>query len=295
MRTARHDDSAGPDGRLPRRRESQVTRPATDGAAAARVVVKPRNGRPERGQSDAVTAAVDTSQPTPTVRIGQRDRIPAALTAAIAMFLVVAIAKPWVETAIAPPPFAAASPAPTTTPAPTADPLATLREHCQEPLGWRVYSREAWTGQVVRTWRSVEPAAAAAGPLDSAIPVVPLGPSVAALGYCSPWTGVERVPDRATIEAWRLEPTARGGDGFSAVPLRRVAPDRATPLGGLFDALVDPDDPAAPGEVGWPAGRYVFAIRAPGWDRWWAVEIASPDARADGAASSATPRTTAPP
>ena len=223
---------------------------------------------------------------TPTVRIVARDRWPVAWAGLIGLFLVGALIKPWVGPALAPPSFgpAAAEPA-TLAPSVGPDLLAGLRVHCQEPIGWRVYSREMWIGRSVRTWRSVEPVAGSSGPADPAIPIVPLGPFVDALGYCSPWTGPERPPDDAQIMAWRWNDAARGGDGLALLPLETIAPRDPTVLGALFAAARAPrsgaapgsDPTATPGPAGWPAGRYVFVLRATDWERWWAVQVATPD------------------
>lgn len=221
---------------------------------------------------------------TPTVRIAARDRWPVAWAGLIGLFFVGALLKPW-DTAPLPaaPSGAAAALAPAPDGSGGPDPLAGLREHCQEPLGWRVYSRELWIGRQVRTWRSLEPVGRAIEPSDRAIPLVALGPFVDALGYCSPWTGLERPPDDARISAWRdnVDGTAAG---MTALPLRAIAPDSPTALGALFGPL-ESSRPAAspiaaptPAPTGWPAGRYVFALRATDWERWWAVQVASPDA-----------------
>jgi len=200
------------------------------------------------------------------------------LTALILTFLAIAVIKPWVGEALAPapPPFptVASTPVPLIGP----DPLADLREHCQEPLGWRVYSRETWLGRAVRTWRSVEPVSRVTGPGDPAIPAVPLGPTVEALGYCSPWTAAERPPADARVTAWRRGDAARGGEGPVLVTLRAIAPDEPTPLGALFAATDAGRELPAGAAGGWPAGRYVFAVRATDWQRWWVVEVAAPDA-----------------
>ncbi len=240
--------------------------------------------------------ADDLATRAPTVRIGARDRWPLALTGLIALFLGAALAKPWAETALAPPGPPAMPPAAARTPslAPSIgpDPRAALREHCQDPLGWRVYSRELWNGRIVRTWRSVEPANLAVGPADPAIPVVELGPSVEALGYCSPWSGIEQPPDDARVAAWRLELARRGGDPATPVALVLIGPHPASPLGALYGSIGDRHDPAAPGFRGWPAGRYVFTIGAAGWQRWWAVEIAEPDGTIRPSDVPATPTST---
>jgi hypothetical protein len=211
---------------------------------------------------------------SPTARIARSNRGSTLLGGVLGLFLVLAIAKPWSEAPGEPRagpvdiPTAAVAP----TPAPTAD-LSDLRRHCAEPLGWRVYSREAGNVSTLRAWGSVEPRASADGPLDPSIPVVQLGPGIEALGFCSPWTGPERPPSTATVRAWRLLPERRGGDPFVTLSLRSVAPDEPTVLGALFGPLVGPEPAPAPG-LGWPAGRYVFVIASPDWQRWWGVDIA---------------------
>ena len=113
----------------------------------------------------------ESGRPTATVRIGGRDPWPLWIGGLIAIFLGLAVAKPWVVGG--PAGFPAATPSAanvTVAPSLGPDPLAALREHCQEPLGWRVYSREAWNGRTVRTWSSVEPAHSATGPRDPTIP-----------------------------------------------------------------------------------------------------------------------------
>lgn len=236
---------------------------------------------------------------TPTVRIARRDRWPVAWAGLIAVFLVGALLKPWEGPSLAASSSEPAAPA-TSAAGPSAGPevLADLRAHCQDPLGWRVYSRELGIGRQVRTWSSVEPVKRATGPADPAIPVVLLGPVVDALGYCSPWTGSERPPADARPSAWRRD-AAGGGAGLTAIRLRTIAPDHPSILGALFGPLAGQgpgaslapgpgaSDPrsaagsdAAPAPTRWPAGRYVFALRAAGWERWWAVQVARPDREA---------------
>lgn len=234
------------------------------------------------------TLADDTGRfVSPTTRIAGRDRGSAIGAGLIAVFLVVALVKPWSapDDDPGPRPVGRADAGVAQTPAPTPD-LSDLRAHCQEPLGWRVYSRENWSGQAVRAWRSVEPVVLADGPLDPRIPVVQLGSGIEALGYCSPWTGAERPPAGATVAAWRLAPTRRGGDPFEALILETIDPQRPTVLGALYGGLPGTPSGSSPGPVGagagsdrpagWPAGRFVFRVVGPDWERWWAVDVAEP-------------------
>jgi hypothetical protein len=246
--------------------------------------VPPGRWTPARHDHDRPAILNVVARSAPTIRIAGRDRWPVVWTGLIGLFLVGALLKPWATASLGPAPSepaAALAPAPGGSGGP--DPLASLREHCQEPLGWRVYSRELWIGRQVRTWRSLEPVGRASGPSDRAIPLVALGPFVDALGYCSPWTGPERPPDDARMSAWR-DNVDGAASGVTAVPLRARAPDRPSVLGGLFGQQESPRPAASPGGAaspvpsGWPASRYVFALRATGWERWWAVQVAAPDA-----------------
>src|SRR4051794_21871850 len=105
-----------------------------------------------------------------TVRLGSHGREPVVLIAVLLIFLVGAMWKPWAGPARSRPLVQARTPQPTVAVSASADPLAGIRAECEEPNGWRVYSREGFLDQTVRVWRSVEPAAAATGPLDPGIP-----------------------------------------------------------------------------------------------------------------------------
>jgi hypothetical protein len=226
----------------------------------------------------------------PAVRVTAVDRNPLAIGVLMGAFLVLAVAKPWDASG----PSAATAPPTSVAPAvvrvvaavtPEPATVARLREHCQEPLGWRVYTREGRNGRSLRAWYSVEPTTRADGPLDRSIPQVQLGPGIDALGYCSPWSGPERPPGGAVVRAWRLE----AASGQAAVlELDVVAPSQPTILGSLYQVVGDapgarsaaPRASASsdgPDVTGWAAGRYVFAIRALTWERWWAIDVAEPD------------------
>ena len=252
-----------------------------------------------------------------TVRIGRRDRRPAALAAVLVAFVGLAVAKPWQTPASTGPELptaAAASPGAPGAGAATLEPadLAALRHDCQDPNGWRVYSHEVWNGSPVRVWRRLEPDSAASGPLDPGLPVVEIGPIVSAVGYCSPWSGVGRPPDGASIAAWRVTGSDAGARA-DPVDLVAVAPRVRTVLGALFGPTAarggGPGDgstaapgsetaappipttggaaspgsgPAGPAGVDWPTGRWVFAVRTTAWARWWEVDILPDDPFAAG-------------
>ena len=213
-----------------------------------------------------------------TIRLAGRGNGPSVVVAVVAVFLAVAWIKPWPAAA----PRAAIVPAgPTRPPAePTPDPLADLKYHCQEPSGWRVYARERWAGRALRSWRTMEPARVADGPLDPGIPVIQLGATIVNLGYCSPWNTAERPPVDATVAAWRLPAvTTDPRSGWEATPieLRATAPTPATVVAGLFAPPVSGPDRAGPSRAGtWAAGRWVFTVRGADDERWWAIDIQLP-------------------
>jgi hypothetical protein len=222
--------------------------------------------------------AGERSRPPAAVRIADGGRGPFLLAALILVFIVGAVLKPWASAARPQGLIQGATPQPTAV-APSVEPdaLAGLRAQCEEPKGWRVYSRGGFLDLAVRVWRSVEPATAAAGPLDPAMPLIQVGVVNEAVGYCAPWAGAERPPDVSLVSAWRLARDAGGSLAAVAVPLVRVAPDRASVLGALYAGPADGSGPADGTAAAWPLGRYVFAVRSPEWERWWAVDISTPN------------------
>jgi hypothetical protein len=234
--------------------------------------------------------AGDRSRPPAAVRIADGGRGPFLLAALILVFIVGAVLKPWAPPARPPGLVQGATPQPTLV-AQSVEPdaLAGLRAQCEEPQGWRVYSRGGFLDLAVRVWRSVEPAIAATGPLDPTMPLIQVGVVNEAVGYCAPWTGAERPPDVSLVSAWRLARDAGGTPAAVAVPLVRVAPDRASVLGALYAGPADGSGPANGTTAGWPLGRYVFAVRSPAWERWWAVDISTPGASPVPAGSPAPP------
>jgi hypothetical protein len=230
---------------------------------------------PDRERADR--RAGERSSPPAPVRIAGGGRGPLVLAALILVFVSGAVLKPWASAARPQGLVQAATPHPTeVAPAVEPDALAGLRAQCEEPEGWRVYSRGGFLDLAVRVWRSVEPATAAAGPLDPAMPLIQVGVVNEAVGYCAPWTGAERPPEVSLVSAWRLARDAGGSMAAVAVPLVRVAPDRASVLGALYAGPADGSSAADGTTAGWPLGRYVFAVRSPVWERWWAVDISAP-------------------
>jgi hypothetical protein len=227
----------------------------------------------DRRANEPSTEEVDPDRPRraselPSVaHLAATDRVPGRLTLVLVVFVAVAIVKPWPSGPGERPPPAPVLPPPAATA--SVDPLNLIRADCQDPPGWRTYSREAWSRGQLRSWRTLEPATSASSPLDPVIPSVPFVAAVLELGFCAPWTGVERPPDGATVRAWQILPEISRGEGRRASQIR-VQPVGTTltlPYGGLFRP------PAGPDGNRWPAGRWVFEVAAPGWERWWAVEI----------------------
>ena len=270
-----------------------------------------RDGRPSPTRDGEEWPPGDRAEPgmrsaAPSlVQLGRAGRPPSILAAACVLFVAIAILKPWPDGARPPAPIeqrpALGTPA---TPPPTADPLAELRSHCEQPLGWRVYSIERWADQTLRIWRSLQPAPSADDASDARIPVIPLGPAVELAGYCSPWDGQERPPAGSTLLAWSIR---TGGAGHpTPIELNLVAPHPPSVLGALLgppgtstSQTAKPSRPApaagspaqpSPGTVPnpsatsprgtaiWPSGRFVFELVGPAWQRWWAVDVPPPAA-----------------
>lgn len=235
----------------------------------------------------------ERAEPTRTTRLGGPDPAPGRLIAVIAVALVVALLKPWPTGESAPrtsglSPRPAASP--TATPRPTSDPRADLRLHCHEPSGWRVYAHESWHRGFIRTWRQIQPATEATGPLDAALPVVRVPDRVTALGYCAPWQGSDRPPADARLTVWLVLEDDDADDAVAALELVHVAPADETTLGGLFTPASvglwfgepDPEHVGGRMEAPWPVNRYAFALQSATWERWWVVRVGGPPGDRDG-------------
>jgi hypothetical protein len=219
-----------------------------------------------------------------TVRVRPRSDgtgVGRALWAVVAL-LAVAILKPW----------GAGSPGPTyrpvavlptllpATPLPSddrsAEGLAT--QICLGAGAWEIVSLETWGTQDVRVWRAIEPSADASGPLDPAIPSVPVGAmEVAVLGWCAPAFGPRRPAGPARVTAWQVR------DGAATeLALRRVQPAAETPLAALYVPLTTCPEPTIcapllrdPVPAPWVTGRVVFHYVDAGgpMDVWLAADL----------------------
>jgi len=232
--------------------------PADEERAAARLVVEPvRPPRPGTSLSNVIAAVV--------------------------IALAIVILKPWGIGAAAPsgPPRLPSVTAAPITPEPTEDrtALGLASPLCLGTGAWRITSLETWQTQDVRVWRAIEPATAASGPLDPAIPSVPIvAIKLAALGWCAPAFGPDMPGGPAGVEAWSVT-------GREAVPLqlRQVLPkDGVTPIAALYVPLTLCPEPTicapllpAPVPRPWGTERVVFRYHdtASGRDAWLAADV----------------------
>ncbi len=233
----------------------------------------------------------DGRRPPPSgsamVRIGGAGRGPGVIVVAVAIFVAIAFVKPWPEAGG--PAFTPRPATPPPTERPSVDPLAGIRIDCQDPPGWRVFSRERWPGGTLRSWRTMTPATATSIPMDPATGVIPMSPEIEALGFCGPWAGPERPPDGVEIHAWFVTTDdSSGGPVRIASPLvlHSASPTLVPPLGALYAP------PVVPGHVRtdlWAPGEYIFALQAGAYERMWAVRIPAPDAPAASTAGAPVP------
>ena len=220
-------------------------------------------------------------------------RLPTAV-GVVAVVLGMAILKPWGVAAPSPSPAARlATPEPViVTPEPTADRSAAglAGAVCLGPGGWRVASLERWRTDNVRVWRAIEPADVVTGPLDPAIPSVPIvALELTALGWCAPAYGPNVPVGPANVTAWWVD------RGVAAeLPLAQVQPvDGVTPIAALYrplatcppgvrcrPAVIDPTAAPATGATTaglgpWMTGRVVFhwVDEGAGTEAWLAADI----------------------
>ncbi len=216
------------------------------------------------------------ASPSTMVRTAGAGRGPSLIVVAVVVFLAIAFVKPWPGAGAPRPTSIPRAPAPSERP--SLDPLAAVRVDCQEPPSWRIFSRERWPGGTLRSWLSLVPSASAIQPLDPSLAVMPMTPEVEALGFCAPWSGAERPPDDAVVEAWAIVDDDSAGRAVrSALPLtlRSASLTLHPPLGALFEP------PVVPGRMRtdlWPPGTYVMSVVGTSFRRSWALRIAATDA-----------------
>ena len=239
--------------------------------------------------------------PVTPVRPPIADRGLAMAGAVVALVIAIAFVKPWGEVGKAPTPgprrvaaTATAGPTPQPTEDESAEGLAA--PVCLGAGAWRIASIETWRDHDVRVWRAVEPVAAASGPLDPAIPTVPLlGLEVEALGWCAPAYGAEQPVGPARVDGWIVL------NGVATLlELRQVLPPRgSTALAGLYVpvapcALGVPCAPAQTRFVTqrWVTGRVVFRYedRGAGTTLWFGADVELYAPAGPGAPATAPPR-----
>lgn len=215
--------------------------------------------------------------------------------AGVLVLLAVVILKPWGGGAAEPtgPVARATTEAAAVTPVPTEDRTAVglALPICLGTGAWRVASLETWRTQDVRVWRAIEPVDTAAGPLDAAIPSVPIGAiQLTALGWCAPAYGPDMPIGPAAVTAW----TVSGGVA-TPLELQQVRPaDGVTPIAALYVPLTLCPEPTlcapsmpSPAPRPWVTERVVFRYRdtATGHVDWFAADVEIIKER-EGAASS---------
>lgn len=191
-------------------------------------------------------------------------RLAAAMWVA-ASFVAIAILKPWGGAGpIAPTLRPDVVVSVEITPVPTEDRSATglAAPVCLGTGGWRIATLETWHQREVRVWRAIEPIPRAAGPLDPAIPSVPVvADELAGLGWCAPAFGPEQPVGPAAVRAWQVT-----GGVARVLSLRQVQPeDGVTPIAALY----------VPSGGRWTSGLIVFAYRDAGTGSvaWFAAEL----------------------
>ncbi|MFI5259371.1 MAG: hypothetical protein ACHQ01_07170 [Candidatus Limnocylindrales bacterium] len=195
--------------------------------------------------------------------------------AAVAVLLVIAVAKPWAgdatrdsePTAPQAPMVAtptAAAGAPTSSPGPT--PSDWDNTLCASPDGWLVVARHSELGRSVRTWLVASVVYSMVSPIRTSIPMNSLvSHAVEKLGFCAPAGASDHGRNTWNGTLWR-----QGGDPGEPTGWRQAA--RLTPSPGSLGAWADPLDRSV---VGWPPGIYVMEARFSGsrQDAWLGLAI----------------------
>ena len=223
-----------------------------------------------------------------TQRVGGpgSNRVPAFVTLFAALFVLVALVKPWTFGGRPPSgpfvrPTGAGGGSPTPPPTADAAPVPRLYPQCFATAGWRVATLQSDVMEVRTVWPvQLTNAASAADALASERVVY--GGNVRGIGFCTPGTDLAtRVGYTRRVSLW--VPDAGGG-------LTRLS-DLATLDRGLAEqGEVYLAPPAGFGTGGlWPPGEYVFRIDyGGGAATWFALRI-------DGVTPSSVPPPTAPP
>ena len=219
-----------------------------------------------------------------------RGKLPALLISAAALFVVIAVIKPW------PAPTDAIDtgnhPLRTAQPSATGEPLTVVGEsgyfqQCFPTANWRLTAIQDHGTLAVRTVWPAAPLFVATDPagVDT---VHVYGDNVEGIGFCAPGDKrATREARAATVSLWRRD--ARG----ALVPVdgARVIDHALAAVGEVY--LAPPTPLATDGE--WPVGDYFFEIssgRAGSASTWLALEVMPPPFPAATPTPSASPRQT---
>jgi hypothetical protein len=225
--------------------------------------------------------AAPRSLVTQPVRLSPPDPRLSLAVGMVAMLVGVAVLKPWGSLgapATAPPRVVVVTPTPSVEPT-DASPEGLADPVCLGAGAWRVASLESWQTQDVRVWRAVEPIPDANGPLDPAIPAVPVvAVELEALGWCAPAWGPDEPVGPAVVDAWQVR-----GQRASVLTLLQVRPEHGTtPITALYVPLGPCDAsswcPAALRSrvpQAWGSGRVVFRVEDEGTGGvgWFAADV----------------------
>ncbi len=197
------------------------------------------------------------------VPLGRAGRQVPVGIAAVALLLVVAIAKPWdgqqpmSSPAPATPHIVTVATAATTPPAriPVPSPGDWDNTVCTSPDGWRVVADDVELGRSVRSWLVASVAYSFVPPIATSIPfTLVVSGSLNRLGFCIPQAVLEHGEIGWSGTLWR-----QGADAAGQIGWLRVAV--LTPAPGSLGAVADRLD----GSAGlWPPGTYVMEARFAG-------------------------------
>lgn len=217
--------------------------------------------------------ALDSESPQLDLqRVGRppNSRLPALLISAAAIFVAIALIKPW--PAPSPTTHTDNHPIRPTTPQ-TAQPTALTGEsgyfqQCFPTATWRLTAIQDHGATAVRTVWPASPSFYALVNDDPVDPVLVYGAAVEAIGFCAPGDAAARLASAASVSLWRRD--ARG----VIVPVdgARVIDTLLASEGEVYFA--PPTPLATNGE--WPVGDYFFSI---GQDRtgssptWMALQV----------------------
>jgi hypothetical protein len=198
----------------------------------------------------------------------------------VAVVLGVVVAKPWPSpndggSADASGTPSRRSPQPSSAPTPMSPGDAariTVATFCLDTRTWLIASVERSferaSEQRIRVWRALEPATAASGPDDPAIPIVSIvSEGLTELGWCAPTVADASPRLPVDLDVWIRAP---GGARPISLDSSRPVSDRS-PYGALYRP---PGKGPSSKATWWPDGTWVFRYGdAAGSQHWFAIEV----------------------